>query len=148
MPASLSSADLPPPTQCASFVREIVGIPLHGDAWTWWDQAAGRYPRGSAPTEGAVLVLRQTEQLHYGHVAIVRHIVGPREITVTHADWGGDDSSRRLIYDSMPVFDVSAHNDWSELRFWNASAQAFGHVYPAYGFIVPRAVSADSQPVW
>ena len=139
---------LPPPTQCAAFVREISGIPLRGDAWTWWDQAAGRFERGEAPRESAILVLRATDQLRYGHVAIVRHVVGPRVITVTHANWGNDDPTRRLVHDSMPVVDVSPANDWSELRFWNAQARAFGKVYPAYGFIYPLGASLASASVW
>ena len=139
---------LPPPTQCAPFVREISGIPLRGDAWTWWDQAAGRFQRGSTPKVDSVLVLRATDQLPYGHVAIVRRVVGPREITVTHADWGSDERTRRLVHDSMPVVDVSPANDWSELRFWNAGAHAFGKVYAAYGFIYPRTTSQALRPVW
>ncbi|HLG88177.1 MAG TPA: CHAP domain-containing protein [Alphaproteobacteria bacterium] len=139
---------LPPPTQCAIFVREISGIPLRGDAWTWWDQAAGRFDRGDTPRVSSILVLRATEQLPYGHVAIVRRIVGPREITVTHADWGNDDPTRRLVFDSMPVVDVSPANDWSELRFWNVKAKAFGKVYPAYGFIYPHSASLGATPIW
>lgn len=145
--ASASGA-LPPPTQCAPFVREISGIPLHGDAWTWWDQAAGHFDRGQVPREDSVLVLRSTDQLPYGHVAIVRRVVGPREITVTHADWGNDDPTRRLVHDSMPVVDVSPQNDWSQLRFWNVAQQAFGKTYPAYGFIYPRSSSEALRPVW
>ena len=146
--AVADSGNLPPPTQCATFAREISGIPLHGDAWTWWDQAAGRFERGAAPRQGAVLVLRATDQLPYGHVAIVRRMVGPREITVTHADWGNDDPTRRLVHDSMPVVDVSPGNDWSELRFWNVQARAFGKIYPAYGFIYPPGASLASASVW
>lgn len=138
---------LPPPTQCAPFAREISGIPLRGDAWTWWDQAVGRFDRGCAPRENAVLVLRATDQLPFGHVAVVRHVVGPREITVTHADWGDDDPTRRLVHDAMPVVDVSPANDWSELRFWNVQAQAFGKIYPAYGFIYPQAPTLSSRPI-
>jgi hypothetical protein len=145
--ASLSAGPLPPPVQCAPFVREIAGIPLHGDAWSWWDQAGGRFDRGAVPRVGAVLVLRSTEQLPFGHVAIVRRVFGPREIAVTHSDWGNDDSSRRLIHDAMPVVDISPANDWSQLRFWNAAGQAFGRVYPAYGFIYPREIAGDLQAV-
>jgi hypothetical protein len=75
-------------------------------------------------------------------------VVGQREITITHTDWGNDPESRRLVYDSMPVIDVSLNNDWTQLRFWNARTGAFGQVYYAYGFIVPRILSADLKPVW
>ena len=144
---AFSASALPPPTQCVPFVREVSGLPLHGDAWTWWDQAAGRYMRGPAPRLDAVLVLRATDQLPRGHLAIVRRVVGPREITVTHADWGNDEPTRRLVHDSMPVVDVSPENDWSQLRFWNVGAQAFGRIYAAYGFIYPGAALGSSQPV-
>jgi hypothetical protein len=36
----------------------------------------------------------------------------------------------------MPVTDVSAANDWSEIRLMNKHG-IFGRVYPAYGFIYP-----------
>jgi len=39
------------------------GIALRGDAWTWWDAAAGRYERGHAPRSGSVLVLSRTSRL-------------------------------------------------------------------------------------
>jgi len=62
-------------------------------------------------------------------------VVGPRQIRVTHANFGSDPVSRRIIYDSMPVADVSPNNDWSLVRFWNYQAQAWGILYPAYGFV-------------
>jgi len=147
-PAAFRVGELPPPTQCALFAREFTGIRIRGDAWTWWDQAAGLYPRGDTPRQDAILVLRATSQLPLGHVGIVRKIVGPREITITHANWGNDDPTRRIVHDSTAVVDVSPGNDWSQLRFWNAPAHAFGKVYDAYGFIYPRKFTPDSQPVW
>ncbi len=147
-PASFSPGALPPPTQCALFAREFTGIHIRGDAWTWWDQAAGLYPRSNVPKANTVLVLRATPQLPLGHVGIVKRVVGPREILITHANWGNDDPTRRMIHDSTAVVDVSSGNDWTELRFWNAPAHAFGKVYAAYGFIYPRAFTADSEAVW
>ena len=147
--ASTPSWDsIPAPTQCAPFVREIAGLPLYGDAWTWWEQAANHYARAQAPKEQSVLVLRATSHVKAGHVAMVRRVVGPREITVTHTNWGTDPTSRRLVYDSMPVIDVSPKNDWTQLRFWNATTSAFGKIYDAYGFIIPKARSDDLRPVW
>ena len=32
--------------QCAPFARLISGISLFGDAWTWWEQATGKYTKG------------------------------------------------------------------------------------------------------
>ena len=86
-------------------------------------------------------VLSRTQRLKFGHVAVVVDVVGPRQIRVTHANFGSDPVSRRIIYDSMPVADVSPNNDWSLVRFWNYQAQAWGILYPAYGFVYPQKSS-------
>jgi surface antigen len=121
--------------QCVPYARQVSGIDITGDAWTWWTAAEGRYERGSQPRFMAVLVLSRTQRLKLGHVAVVVDIEGPRQIRVTHANFGSDPVSRRIIYDSMPVADVSPSNDWSLVRFWNYQAQAWGILYPAYGFV-------------
>ncbi len=146
--ASFHTGGLPPPTQCVLFARDFTGAHLHGDAWAWWDAAAGVYPRSDIPKAETILVLRSTAQLHLGHVGIVKKVVGPREILVTHANWGSDDPTRRIVHDSTAVVDVSPNNDWSELRFWNAPSHAFGKVYAAYGFIYPHSFDAYGQAVW
>jgi len=127
--------------QCVPYAREVTGIDIMGDAWTWWDAADGKYQRGHKPAFMAVLVLSRTERLKLGHVAVVVDVQGPREIRVTHANFGSDPISRRIIYDAMPVSDVSPANDWSLVRFWNYQLQAWGIVYPAYGFIYPERVT-------
>ncbi|MEA2780720.1 MAG: hypothetical protein QOK29_2264 [Rhodospirillaceae bacterium] len=133
--------------QCVPYARQVSGIDLMGDAWSWWNAAAGKYSRGRQPHFMSVLVLSRTARLKLGHVAVVMDIIGPREIRVTHANFGNDWRSRRIIYDSMPVADVSAGNDWSVVRFWNYQAKAWGIVYPAYGFIHPdRIDSASAAP--
>jgi surface antigen len=138
----VASSGLPAPIQCVPFVREITGIEIYGDADTWWGSAAQKhYMRGSVPQVGAVLVLRASDRLRVGHIAAVRQIVGPREIRVTHANWGTDDATRRLVHDAMPVLDVSPNNDWSQTRFWNAQINNWGAVYPAHGFIYPAKES-------
>jgi hypothetical protein len=121
--------------QCVTYAQQVSGIAIAGDAWTWWDAAAGKYARGHQPRPLSVLVLSQTERLRLGHVAVVVDIDGPRQIRVTHANFGSDSVSRRIIYDSMPVADVSLNNDWSLVRFWNYGAQAWGILYPADGFV-------------
>lgn len=146
--ASYATPGLPPPTQCALFAREFTGINIRGDAWTWWDLAAGQYPRSDIPKADTVLVLRATKQLKFGHVGIVKKVINPREILVTHANWGSDDPTRRIVHDSTAVVDVSPKNDWSQLRFWNAPAHAFGKVYTAYGFIYPRKFDENANAVW
>jgi hypothetical protein len=139
----LASNNLPPPIQCVPFVREITGVEIYGDADTWWGSAAAKhYMRGSVPQVGSVLVLRATDRLRVGHIAAVRQVVSPREIRVTHSNWGGDDATRRLVHDAMPVLDVSPNNDWSQTRFWNNASKGWGAIYPAHGFIYP---SKDSE---
>jgi len=147
-PSSYSTAGLPPPTQCVLFARDFTGVHLRGDAYAWWDAAAGVYPRSDMPRADTILVLKSTSQLHLGHVGVVKKVVGPREILLTHANWGSDDPTRRVVHDSTAVVDVSAGNDWSEVRFWNAPSHAFGKVYAAYGFIYPKSFDANQQAVW
>jgi surface antigen len=120
------------PLQCVPYARAHSGIKIYGDAYTWWDQAAGRYPRGTAPAPGAVMVLHDYAGADHGHVAVVRTLVNGREIRVDHANWLDDGS----IYVNDPVMDVSAENDWSAVRVFNIKTGAWGgKVYPVQGFI-------------
>ncbi|HZT19948.1 MAG TPA: CHAP domain-containing protein [Dongiaceae bacterium] len=128
--------------QCVPYARQVTGIDISGDAWTWWEAADGRYQRGHQPRFMAVLVLSRTQRLRLGHVAVVVDVQGPRLIRVTHANFGSDPVSRRIIYDSMPVTDVSPDNDWTLVQFWNYQAQAWGILYPAYGFVYPQREGA------
>ena len=138
-PDTVDSGPLPAPIQCVPFVRELSGVDIHGDAYTWWDSAAAQgYRRGHAPQLSAVLVLAKSDRLSLGHVAMVRRIDGPRKIEVTHANWGMDEYTRRLVHDSMPVIDISPDNDWSQVEFFNEQAGVFGQPYTAQGFIYPN----------
>jgi hypothetical protein len=139
-PPAPQPAALPPPTgplECVPYARQVSGIDIRGDAWTWWGQAAGRYPRGPAPQPGAVLAFRRTERLPLGHVAVVTQVLNPRAILITHANWGDSPDTRGRIARDVPVIDISPANDWSQLRVWNG--EAFGRVYPAHGFIYRRS---------
>jgi CHAP domain-containing protein len=134
--------DNPPPQDCVPYARQVSGIKLYGDAWTWWDGAlASHYQRGEQPQLGAVLVLRKTRSLFHGHVAVVTNLVGPREVLVTHANWGNGWAIPCVVYSGMRVVDVSPLNDWTAVRFWNAKASAFGRVYTAYGFVYRQAAA-------
>lgn len=124
---------------CVPYARQRSGITLRGDAYAWWDAAAGHYSRGAKPAQGAVLVLNQTERLRSGHLAVVKAVIGPREILVDHANWIPDE-----VVMNMPVIDVSPDNDWSLLRFWNAPSRTFGAIYPASGFVY--AFAGDTLP--
>lgn len=125
------------PVQCVPYAREVSGIRIRGDAYSWWDSAAPDYQRGRMPKPGAVLVLARTAKMRHGHLAVVKDVVSPRQINVAHSNWGNDKASRRLIYDSMRVEDVSARNDWSQVRFWNIEENVFGFPYAARGFVYP-----------
>lgn len=126
---------------CVPYARQRSGITLRGDAYAWWDAAAGRYPRGAKPAQGAVLVLNQTQRLRSGHLAVVKAVIGPREILVDHANWIPDE-----VVMNMPVIDVSPDNDWSQLRFWNAPSRTFGAIYPASGFVYAMADTMPGSP--
>lgn len=115
---------------CVLYARALSGIDIRGDAYTWWDNAAGRYLRGQVPEAGAVLVLAKTDRLQLGHVAVVRQVIDNRDILVDHSNW----VPGRIIT-AMQVEDVSPANDWTQLRFFNADYNTFGSIYPADGFI-------------
>jgi hypothetical protein len=118
--------------ECVAYARQLTGLQITGDAWTWWDSAAGRYERGNRPRPMAVLVLKRTGQLPGGHVAVVRYVAGTCEIRVDHANWD-DRRTRGRIYESMSVIDVSPNNDWTAVKFWNGTG--YGKTYAAHGFI-------------
>ena len=119
---------------CVPYARDVSGIALSGDAYQWWDEAAGVYPRGHRPEAGAVLVFAPHGRMSVGHLAVVTAVEGPREILVTQSNW-----LPHRIEHGQPVLDVSAGNDWTQLRVWYEPAHALGRtVYPAYGFILPR----------
>jgi surface antigen len=123
------------PQQCVPFARDHSDVKIYGDAWTWWDQAAGKFQRGSLPESGAVMVLTGYAGPQRGHLAVVQQIISPREIRVDHANWLDDGS----IYLNDPVADVSEDNDWSEVRVWNIRTGAWGgNIYPVQGFILPN----------
>jgi surface antigen len=128
------------PLQCVPYARSHSQIALRGDAYTWWDQAADRYARSATPSEGSVMVLFGYAGPNRAHVAVVREIVGARDIRVDHANWLDDGA----IYENDPVRDVSPDNDWTQVRVYNLKAGAWGsHVYPVQGFIGPGAPSEE-----
>lgn len=123
--------------QCVPYTRGISGVNIFGNAHTWWGHAKGKYERGKLPKIGAVIVLSKTKRNKYGHIATVTGITDSRTITVAHSNWGSDRATRRIIYERMPVKDVSNKNDWSKVKFFNYPSQTFGREYPVTGFIYP-----------
>ncbi|MDB5735672.1 MAG: hypothetical protein JWP16_1131 [Alphaproteobacteria bacterium] len=137
---SLVEAGPGKPLQCVPYAREHSKIKIFGDANTWWDKADGKYPRGSAPAVGAVMVLHDYAHGDHGHVAVVRTLVSAREIRVDHANWLNDGS----VYVNNPVMDVSDANDWSTVRVFNIKTGGWGiKLFPVQGFI---GSSRDSSP--
>lgn len=132
------------PLQCVPYARLHSQVKLYGDAYTWWNQAAGKFARGETPAPGAVLVLAGYAGPSRAHVAVVRALVSPREIRIDHANWLDDGA----IYVNDPVVDVSADNDWSKVRVWNIRDGNWGtRVYPVEGFIGPGLAGPDGGAV-
>lgn len=121
---------------CVPYARAVSGVEIFGDAWTWWEAAKGRYARGAQPVAGSVLVWKRDNRLRNGHVAVVTRVVGPREILVTHANWGwGPEKPRGQVDHDISVIDVSPGNDWSAIQVWNGGS--YGRTYQTHGFIYP-----------
>lgn len=123
---------------CVEFARIRSGIAIFGDAKTWWDHAKGQYARSADPLPGAVMVFAATRKMSRGHVAVVKRIVSSREVIVDHANWRRDGN----IYLNAPVIDVSANNDWSKVRVFDARGGQMGsNVYPIKGFVSRTALN-------
>ena len=130
------------PLQCVPFARDHSDVKIFGDAYTWWDQAAGKYAENSLPSTGSVMVLTGYAGPEHGHVAVVRQIISNREIRVDHANWLDDGS----IYLNDPVQDISRWNDWSQIRVFNIKTGAWGtKTYPVQGFIGGTAEPAPEN---
>ena len=129
--------------ECVPFARAASGIQIYGDAWTWWDQAKGRYDRGHRPQAGAVIVFARTSRLPLGHVAVVSRVVEQRVVMLTHANWSRLNGARGHAEQDVTLFDVSRANDWSEVKVWYRDSDGLGgSVYPVDGFIYGDAAPA------
>jgi hypothetical protein len=127
---------------CVEYARMRSGLAIMGDAKFWWARARNLYARLSHPVEEAVMVFSGSKRLKRGHVAVVTHIVSPREIIVDQANW----QNHGEIDHAMPVLDVSKTNDWSRVKVWNIRAGQFGiHVYPVSGFIAKDLMRQASR---
>jgi len=150
IPAGPMAQNSPPVTvldgslECVPYARAHSAVKLYGDAWTWWDQADGKFAREHAPQTGSVLVLAGYAGPKRGHVAVVRAQVSAREIRVDHANWLGDGA----IYLDDPVSDVSPDNDWSQVRVWNVKTGGWGiRTYAVQGFIGPGPTETAPPPL-
>lgn len=142
--ASTAPAVAPAGLQCVPYAREHSAVNIHGDAYTWWDKAAGHYARGATPLIGSVMVLYGYAGTHRGHVAVVSRMVSPRLIRINHANWNNDGA----IYVNDPVQDVSEDNDWSLVKVWNIRTGSWGlKAYKVRGFIGPGPEGSDNAVV-
>jgi surface antigen len=129
--------------ECVPFARQVSGIQIYGDAWTWWDQAKGKYQRGSTPRVGAVLAFAKSSHLPLGHVAVVSRVVEDRVLMITHANWSRLNGARGHAEQDVTVYDISDRGDWSLVKVWYRDRNGLGSsIYPAHGFIYGKAPPA------
>ncbi len=137
---SSGAARAEPYLQCVAFARMFSGIQIFGDAWTWWNQGAGKYAEGFTPKAGAVLVFKPNGVMNLGHVAVVSQVLTDRVIQVSHANWSIIDGTRGKVEKDVTVVDVSPKGDWSQVKVWYDPIRDLGKtVYPTYGFIYQSA---------
>ena len=128
---------------CVQFVKKVSPVALHGNAYEWWDAAAGTYIRSNQPKTGAVMVFSKSRHLPYGHVAVVQKQVDQRTLLIDHANWSRFAGHRGHVERSVQVVDVSEHNDWSKVRVWYHSLSDLGDTtYALRGFVYPNIPAA------
>ena len=128
--------------QCVPYARLMSGINIHGNAWTWWSQAKGKYDRGDTPVVGAVMSFKAHGNMRLGHVAMVSKIVNDHEVLLTHANW----SRRGGVEKDVRAIDVSDAGDWSQVKVWFAPNNGLGSsVYPLNGFIYPEGAPTMTE---
>ncbi|MFI4966515.1 MAG: CHAP domain-containing protein [Caulobacterales bacterium] len=126
--------------QCVPFARLISGIQIFGDAYTWWQQALGKYDVGFTPKAGAVLCFKPTERMRLGHVAVVSDVLTDRIVQITHANWSPIEGSRGKVEKDVTLVDVSPEGNWSQVKVWyDPNRDLGGSTYPTYGFIYQDA---------
>ncbi len=122
--------------QCVPFARLVSGIQIFGDAYTWWNQAVGKYDTGFTPKAGAVLCFKPTERMRLGHVAVVSQVLTDRIVQITHANWSPIEGSRGKVEKDVTLVDVSPQGDWSQVKVWyDPNRDLGGSTYQTYGFI-------------
>ena len=132
--------------QCVPFARALTGVEIRGDTHSWWDQAEGRYERGSRPKVGAVMTFVPHGNMRLGHVAAVRRIIDKRTLLISHANWSTIDGVRGHIEEDVRVIDVSEENDWSRVRVWYTPNGALGTTeWPLHGFIYPDRPRKEAE---
>ena len=135
-----------PYIQCVPYARQVSGIQIRGDAHTWWNQASGRYARGTQPRVGAVMSFRPYGAMQLGHVAAVSKVIDDRTVLLRHANWSPIDGRRGQMEDNVRAVDVSPAGDWSEVRVWYAPLGGLGTTHwPVDGFIYNQKPKANER---
>lgn len=125
--------------QCVPYARQVSGIQIHGDARSWWQLADGRYERGQRPLAGAVMAFKPHRSMQLGHVAAVSKVIDSRRVLLDHANWSPINGRKGQVERDVLAEDVSAANDWSEVRVWYSPIGGLGTTrYPVHGFIYPQ----------
>jgi surface antigen len=136
-----------PYLQCVPYARQVSGIQIRGDAHTWWDQAAGRYARGTRPKVGAVMSFRPHGAMLLGHVAAISKVIDDRTVLLRHANWSPINGRRGQTEDDVRAVDVSPAGDWSEVRVWFAPLGGLGTTHwPVHGFIYNQKPKSNERP--
>jgi surface antigen len=139
-----------PGISCVPYVRQVTGMDIRGNGSDWWHNAASRYARDNRPVAGSVMAFPGSGGMRSGHVAVVERVVSSREVLIHHANWAGPGIRRGSIMRGVSAIDVSETNDWTRVRVQvGNSGEAYGRVYPVYGFIHNRPAAirtADSEP--
>ena len=124
---------------CVPYARQATGMAISGNGRDWWYNAAGLYARGNRPEVGSVMAFPGSGGMRAGHVAVVEQVVSSREVLIHHANWAGPGIRRGSIMRGVSVIDVSAANDWTQVRVQvGHNAENYGRPYPVYGFIHNR----------
>lgn len=145
-PAAGFASELPAYLECVPYARAVSGIQIYGDAYTWWDQAEGRYARGRAPQAGAVMAFAPYGNMRLGHVAAVSRVIDSRNVLLRHANWSPIGGTRGQVEVDVRAVDVSPGNDWSQVRVWYDPLQNLGTTaWPVQGFIYPARGGAPSM---
>lgn len=122
---------------CVPYARAATGMTISGNAWQWWNNAAGSYARGRVPETDSILAFRSNMRMPMGHVAVISQVESQRVVYIDHANWpiGG---RRGAVSKGVAVVDVSEHNDWTSVRVALGRGDDFGSIYPTHGFIYNR----------
>ena len=128
-----------PLLQCVPYARQVSGIQIYGDAHSWWQLADGKYAKGQRPAPGAVMAFKPYRSMQLGHVAAVSKVLDSRRVLLDHANWSPINGRKGQIERNVLAEDVSASNDWSEVRVWYDPIGDLGTTrYPVHGFIYPQ----------